>query len=449
MWRITSILILSSLFGIVVLQVLATPPVVPAHVASSAMAHPGGGDDHEHAADALIGVRTCAASGCHGGPDEGHKSLQSRASTIWYNRDPHARAYGVLESDRSKRIVAVLKSDDVEYDDYLRQRCTTCHSTAQEEILLDEPKRDLTFRDGVGCESCHGPAKDWLDSHQLTAWKEGKEGWADEKKQSLGFRETGDLETRVNACVKCHVGGANSSVDHDLIAAGHPRLNFEYHYYMDRLSRLAAHWAPEKLMDTPAQSWVTGQRIAARQSLELLHERSSHGAWPEFSEYGCYFCHHDLDVGGRERTENLGQPAWGSWYFSRFVFPDGSPRQLRDAMKMTGSDRDTVAALTETIQPIFAGSDAKQMLIEVVTNAPTRGNWEQGVNWDEIAQWYLAIWALRDELQQGGADVKALDGHLGSLAKILRAPFEVVPREFEGFEDVQTQLLAELTKLMN
>ena len=61
----------------------------------------------------LTGVGSCAAAGCHGGdgskkkPD-GTFDFSNSAYSVWIQRDPHARAYDVLLTDRSRNMVRQL-----------------------------------------------------------------------------------------------------------------------------------------------------------------------------------------------------------------------------------------------------------------------------------------------------------------------------------------------------
>src|SRR5207253_2017930 len=96
----------------------------------------------------------------------------------------------------------------------------------------------------------------------------------------------------------CHVGGPSEDgrpprdVDHDLIAAGHPRLEFEF---SGSLANLPAHWSEKgrnAAPDFPARAWAIGQVASAGAALELLGDRAraaeqQSGRWPEFSEYDC------------------------------------------------------------------------------------------------------------------------------------------------------------------
>ena len=61
----------------------------------------------------------------------------------------------------------------------------------------------------------------------------------------IRFRATKELAERAKVCTRCHVGRRSpdglltQEVNHDLIAAGHPRLNFEFAAYQENLP---VHW---------------------------------------------------------------------------------------------------------------------------------------------------------------------------------------------------------------
>jgi hypothetical protein len=121
---------------------------------------------------------------------------------------------------------------------------------------------------------------------------------------------------RANVCLSCHLGGPGRSVNHDLIAAGHPQLAFELDNYSEGMP---AHWLPfadrppgESERDTHgARAWAVGQAASFRAGLEQIARRArgAHGdrgapdgrgdgdgapPWPEFSELSCDSCHHAL-----------------------------------------------------------------------------------------------------------------------------------------------------------
>jgi hypothetical protein len=144
-----------------------------------------------------------------------------------------------------------------------------------------------------------------------------------------------DLADRVRSCSGCHVGAPvdpdspftiRREVDHDMIAAGHPRLNFEFASYQDLMPR---HWdaaevdGPDRVAAT--RRWLTGRIGSEIAALDLLRDRAvrvgAGAPWPEFSEFDCFSCHHDLrgEPGDRGRVAP-GRAArgssWGSWYFA-------------------------------------------------------------------------------------------------------------------------------------
>src|SRR5262249_35051891 len=146
--------------------------------------------------------------------------------------------------------------------------------------------------DGIGCESCHGTAQQWLGVHYARDWRNK----SDDEKRTLGFQPLKGLGERAHLCVSCHVGDVNKEVNHDLIAAGHPRLNFEFGAFQAIMPK---HWPDEGTHGQPdfeARAWAVGQVVSAQAALALLKHRASttRSPWPEFAEYECFACHHDL-----------------------------------------------------------------------------------------------------------------------------------------------------------
>jgi hypothetical protein len=140
---------------------------------------------------------------------------------------------------------------------------------------------------------------------------------------------------RARTCTACHVGSGNRDVNHDLIAAGHPRLNFEFDTYLANLPR---HWQPERDKER-ASAWQVGQLVSAEAALELLAYRadSKNGQpWPEFAEYDCFACHHDLKAKSWRQQRGYadrvpGTLPWSDWYAALPRFID---RSLSDAPKI-------------------------------------------------------------------------------------------------------------------
>jgi hypothetical protein len=93
-------------------------------------------------------------------------------------------------------------------------------------------------------------------------------------------------------------------MNHDLIAAGHPRLNFDYATYV---RALPPHWTEKDRSGTTvkarpateiAHDWLVGRAATTAAACELLADRVGGAArkapWPELSEFDCYACHHNL-----------------------------------------------------------------------------------------------------------------------------------------------------------
>ena len=269
---------------------------------------------------AALGVASCATVSCHGGPLSGNRDVQSFAATIWASHDRHARAYEVLHSERSQRMARLLGIGPP----HRAQQCLVCHSV-QDMAPTRLPQEVLA--DGVGCAACHGDATHWQPVHMLPEWKTLPR----ESRVKLGYRDLSTPLDRVQTCVRCHVGDAQHEVNHDLIAAGHPRLFFEFAAYQRLEPR---HWSPqgkaEASADFTARSWSVGQAATLAAVADLLATRAerAHDAvgsgnahrWPEFAEFDCYSCHRtlgtDTNAASREpalRRPRPGQPSWQPW----------------------------------------------------------------------------------------------------------------------------------------
>jgi hypothetical protein len=407
------------------------------------------------------GAGSCAAAACHNG--NGPAGAWRSEYSTWVTLDKHAQAYEVLYGPSSQLIeknfrrLERIEDAHAERDDL----CLKCHAMNEK-----VPRRkSFSVEDGVGCESCHGASEKWLSRHYTPS------AWSSLDKNALGFRLTrNDLVGRAEICVACHVGSPDRQVNHDLIAAGHPWLRFELGAY---LANMRKHWDAEVDVkvdkggrpDYEARIWAIGQAASARAALNLLADRAtdSNKPWPEFAEYDCFACHHDLEAKSwrqerlaRRRPENLatkaGSPPWAAWYVA--LLPSSlsvsspkssnpiaaSLRELQAEMSKTVADRERVAQhARDTAAQLSSALDQSRhaALLDVGTlqrlvDALGRADNFPSETWQGASQRYLALTALYlSEVQMGSAD-EALHANIKALWEKLSFPIGyAAPRGFD------------------
>ena len=238
---------------------------------------------------------------------------------MWQSYDAHARAYDVLKSDLAKDMMAVLSSHGGMAVDATKEvRCLACHSSA----TAANPTSAAEFGDdGVSCRSCHGEASKWIDAHTNAGL--GKFDDAAKRRQAYeqvsGMRFLGTSELRAVACTGCHVGAKEGvdglprrEVDHDLIAAGHPRLNFEL---ASQSTRQPRPWRDRPKQDLAAE-WAAGQAAAIKALAELAASNEG-GPRLDFAYQECTGCHQPFPDGrnaGPKSSQPLGKMGWAVPY---------------------------------------------------------------------------------------------------------------------------------------
>lgn len=252
-------------------------------IASGASAQSG------EAADGPIhlGVGTCAASTCHGSvqPWQNSTVLQNEY-TVWSTHDAHAGAYKALQSDRAVAIAARLGIGPAEKADI----CLDCHA---DNVAESRRGKNFDIADGVGCETCHGGAENWLGVHVS--------GVADRKQiLAAGMYPTEDPVARGELCVGCHQANPDRLVSHRLMAAGHPRLSFELDTYSVNQpfhARIDEDYRLRKSPRDGANVWAIGQAVGAREQLAALAKsmRSDSHLFPELTFFECRSCHHAFE----------------------------------------------------------------------------------------------------------------------------------------------------------
>jgi len=234
------------------------------------------------AASGFTGAGSCSSSSCHGGvwPRTATDKIQQNEYQTWSTRDKHAKAYAVLLEPRSKSIAKNLRIDRAETS----KVCLDCHA-----VNAPAGQRAATFdiSDGVSCEGCHGAASGWLGPHTL-------QGWKHEQSLAAGMVDMKGPAKAAATCLGCHVGNDQKTVDHELIAAGHPDLIFEFETFT---ALMPAHWRTDPNAEAAVRRWGTSQVLTMRESMKQLARRAGGKAWdglPEFADFECSTCHHDL-----------------------------------------------------------------------------------------------------------------------------------------------------------
>jgi hypothetical protein len=272
------------------------------------------------------GPGSCSSPSCHGGVQARDQTtvLQNEYST-WVVRDKHAHAFVNLTNPVGVRIAKImgLPSPDT------APRCLACHAL---DVPAEERARTFDLTDGVGCENCHGPASAWLGPHTTRGWKY-------DKSLELGMYDTRDLVKRSEKCLSCHLGTPEKSVDHELIAAGHPDLYFELDSFM---TVMPPHW---KEVDTDpwfaVRAMAVGQAVQLREQLKRVARESQNGIWPEYAELDCFACHHNLVAAKDSWRQERGyagpgrRPGNAPFNLSRYVvlnhvIQDADPGVTRD-----------------------------------------------------------------------------------------------------------------------
>lgn len=229
---------------------------------------------------------SCAATACHGGPRPGIANLdvvRGSEYPLWLEHDPHAQSWRTMCSVASVTILERLNvmRDGKVLNQVALENCLACHNTVQ--------KLSSSFQaEGVGCASCHGPSELWRGDHYRIQRD-------DLTKSQYGMTPNKNLLARARTCAACHIGDSDRDMNHDIIAAGHPALDYEFATFHNRLPK---HWREPESQDFTAQLRLAGQIASLDASLALLEARAmkrlATSTWPEFSHADCAVCHQNL-----------------------------------------------------------------------------------------------------------------------------------------------------------
>jgi len=102
----------------------------------------------ERDASLLVGTKTCAM--CHKKAESGDQFGKWQAS-------PHAKAFELLGAPEAKAAGAKVGVAEPQKSG----KCLKCHSTAYNFTEESKATEKVLVEDGVSCESCHGPGKNY------------------------------------------------------------------------------------------------------------------------------------------------------------------------------------------------------------------------------------------------------------------------------------------------
>ncbi len=210
-------------------------------IALAAVIGPNAGVSQPSDTEALakfLGARSCGSTGCHGGADSGKDQYLT-----WRRRDPHSTSYAKLTGGFGRLMADTLDIDNPATD----RRCASCHAPFAT-VPPAHLAKGVKAKEGISCESCHGPAQSWYLGHTRIDWTR-------KDRRDAGMRGLSDLYERANACVACH-----QNLEPELIKAGHPDLIFELDGQSADQPR---HW--RRIASRAAGAWLTGQAVALRE----------------------------------------------------------------------------------------------------------------------------------------------------------------------------------------
>ena len=363
----------------------------------------------------FLGLKDCYNCHTNGFPKDGFGDrfgIMANDSWIlanevktWGETDKHAQAYTSLLSATGTKIGKAL---GVEGGIHRDKRCLACHTgfpigdleTVDGQIhgLVDENmyKEDMRLTTGVSCESCHGQAggtQGWLSAHT------SKESWrflAAENKCEKGFYDVRSVISRTRLCLSCHLGNAAQGrvLTHEMYAAGHPPLPaFEIETFESQMPRHWRHLSEKAELHTEflektggkassdelhrTKSLLVAALISRSESLRLtadlaegaVSEQIPKPQWPDFAQFDCYACHHDL------KTESWRQIAQHSGSPGRPVLlPWPETLAQLAAVRIADSDdtdRDFAAVRSATLMSPFGD---REMLIKAARASASSGD---------------------------------------------------------------------------
>jgi hypothetical protein len=410
----------------------------------------------------FLGTLSCTSATCHGrteprnaraglsrqeyqhwlGGDvsylDGRRHYDPRARLAKTIADPHALAGQRIHEPRFQEVLRRASNlPDGQADPLVYAKCAKCHDPLGLAEKHGSNEQSVVVQ-GIGCEACHGGARNWIAAHY-------QQGLSHHELGKLGMIDTKNVFIRARLCASCHVGSADQDMNHDMIAAGHPPLRFELASHQALIER--KHWddAPRRLAEPnyEVQLWAAGRIASADSALSLLEGRAKRATdrqspWPEFAESNCFACHQSLrpltaDQNVTSATDLArGSPAWQSWNvallsplltprtFARDELPppttllDKSLSDIRMQMgrTLTPPPDDTARLAAEARVALrkqvrisstgeIRGADGSTLdvegVVQVLSLLPTMGS----PSWDQLCHELAAVLAAERSLRDG------------------------------------------------
>jgi len=365
----------------------------------------------------------CMAASCHANADP-KAEVSRRAARIWLDTDFHARAYTALLTNDSLEMINRLvrknfaSTSEKEYRELLEQKCVSCHASSHAPI----EQRML----GIDCQACHGPASAWDEKHYSKEWLES----GSQRFKNSKMRDTESLSSRATICVSCHIGDlkhepTSREVDHDLMAAGHPPMHFDFSVYFDKYP---AHWNTIRDRIRYGEfvdflKWRVGKLAAARQRVTLLYDRAiaateKRHIWPELAEQSCYRCHHALQP-LKDRSIRVVQSKcdWDAWTIAELDLAFRPTHEvewndrlttLLKSLESVDPDPTSVAMCANSLLELLdveikeTGDDFSTDIASLQTSLETLANRDViSMSWEEAVPWVIATRAYRKSLGYG------------------------------------------------
>ena len=287
----------------------------------------------------------------------------------------------------------------------------------------------------------------WLESH-------AGESATHKDNLSRGMYPTETPLDRAELCLSCHLGTKDRYATHEIMAAGHPRLQFELegftatqpaHFTVD------ADYEERKGKIEGTNLWVTGQIENARTQLRLLQTSmyATNSMFPELAFYDCDACHHPMDnVRWNQERASMGiKPGalrlqMHSLLMVQAIVSSFDPAGAAELARLTNGlvragmqDRATVGAAAKNVLAwLNQRTDLSRRKYSRAETVNLRkalikyGASEKGGDYQTASQIYMGV----DSLSTTLGDRDAKKANLDTLFKLIDKPSAFSPARFMG-----------------